>query len=73
MREQNDLLRQHARATFGELLHAVVKHPAMLVWLDADANRKGHPNENLARELLELFTLGLGNYTENDVQAAARA
>ena len=73
MREQNDLLRQHARATFGELLHAVVKHPAMLVWLDADANRKGHPNENLARELMELFTLGVGNYTEDDVQAAARA
>jgi uncharacterized protein (DUF1800 family) len=73
MREQNELLRQHARAPFGELLRAVVKHPAMLVWLDADANRKGHPNENLARELLELFTLGIGNYTEADVQAAARA
>ncbi len=73
MREQNDLLRKLARSTFGELLHAVVKHPAMLVWLDADANRKGHPNENLARELLELFTLGVGNYNENDVQAAARA
>jgi uncharacterized protein (DUF1800 family) len=73
MREQNELLRQHARAPFGELLHAVVKHPAMLVWLDADANRKGHPNENLARELLELFTLGVGNYTEKDVQSAARA
>jgi uncharacterized protein (DUF1800 family) len=73
MREQNDLLREYARAPFGELLRAVVKHPAMLVWLDADANRKGHPNENLARELLELFTLGIGNYTEADVQAAARA
>jgi uncharacterized protein (DUF1800 family) len=73
MREQNDLLRGHCRAPFGELLQAVVKHPAMLVWLDADANRKGQPNENLARELLELFTLGLGNYTEPDVQAAARA
>jgi uncharacterized protein (DUF1800 family) len=73
MREQNDLLRQHARSTFSELLHAVVKHPAMLVWLDADANRKGRPNENLARELLELFTLGVGNYNENDVHAAARA
>jgi uncharacterized protein (DUF1800 family) len=73
MREQNDLLRRHARSTFGELLQAVVKHPAMLVWLDADANRKGHPNENLARELLELFTLGVGRYTEQDVQQAARA
>ncbi len=45
----------------------------MLVWLDADANRAGHPNENLARELMELFTLGIGNYTEADVKEAARA
>jgi uncharacterized protein (DUF1800 family) len=45
----------------------------MLVWLDADANRKGKANENLAREMLELFTLGIGHYTEADVQAAARA
>jgi uncharacterized protein (DUF1800 family) len=73
MREQNELLREHARAPFGELLSAVVKHPAMLVWLDADANRKGHPNENLARELLELFTLGIGHFNEEDVRAAARA
>jgi uncharacterized protein (DUF1800 family) len=73
MREQNELLREHARAPFGELLRAVVKHPAMLVWLDADANRKGHPNENLARELLELFTLGIGHFTEVDVREAARA
>jgi len=73
MREQNELFRQYARAPFGELLQAVLKHPAMLVWLDADANRKGKSNENLARETLELFTLGIGNYTENDVQAAARA
>jgi uncharacterized protein (DUF1800 family) len=73
MREQNELLRKHARGPFGELLEAVVKHPAMLVWLDADSNRKGHPNENLARELMELFTLGIGNYTEDDVKEAARA
>ncbi|TWT90291.1 hypothetical protein Mal64_06760 [Pseudobythopirellula maris] len=73
MREQNDLLRKQARAPFGELLTAVVKHPAMLAWLDADSNRKGHPNENLARELLELFTLGVGNYSETDVKGAARA
>ena len=73
MREQNELLRKHALAPFGELLAAVVKHPAMLVWLDADSNRAGHPNENLARELMELFTLGIGHYTEADVQAAARA
>jgi uncharacterized protein (DUF1800 family) len=73
MREQNDLLRKHALAPFGELLSAVVKHPAMLVWLDADSNRAGHANENLAREMMELFTLGIGHYTEADVQAAARA
>jgi uncharacterized protein (DUF1800 family) len=45
----------------------------MLYWLDADSNRKGHANENLARELMELFTLGVGNYTEDDVKEAARA
>jgi uncharacterized protein (DUF1800 family) len=73
MREQNDLIRTHCRGSFSTLLAAVMKHPAMLVWLDADANRKGKPNENLARETMELFTLGVGNYTEQDVQAAARA
>ncbi|QDV74310.1 DUF1800 domain-containing protein [Botrimarina mediterranea] len=73
MREQNDLLRRHARAPFGDLLRAVVKHPAMLTWLDADSNRKGRPNENLGRELMELFTLGAGAYAETDVAAAARA
>lgn len=73
MRDQNELLRRHAFAPFGELLHAVVKHPAMLVWLDANSNRKGHPNENLARELMELFTLGEGNYSEHDVREGARA
>jgi uncharacterized protein (DUF1800 family) len=73
MREQNELIREHARAPFAELLRAVVKHPAMLLWLDADANRKGKANENLAREMMELFTLGIGHYTESDVQAGARA
>ena len=73
MREQNEIFRKHGRDSFEELLTNVVKHPAILKWLDADANRKGHPNENLARELLELFTLGFGNYTEADVLAAARA
>ena len=52
---------------------AVVKQPAMLVWLDADSNRAGHANENLARELMELFTLGIGHFTEADVQARPRA
>ncbi|CAN5193912.1 hypothetical protein BH10PLA2_BH10PLA2_05300 [soil metagenome] len=73
MREQNDCFRKLARASFGELLPAVVKGKAMLVWLDAAANRKGHPNENLGRELMELFALGIGNYTERDVKDAARA
>src|SRR5262249_32776925 len=73
MRRQNDTLREHARAPFGELLNAVVRDPALLKFLDAPANRKGHANENLARELMELFTLGIGNYTEADVKEAARA
>src|SRR5262249_47558462 len=47
--------------------------PAMLVWLDGSANRKAHPNENFAREVMELFTVGRGQYTERDVQEAARA
>jgi uncharacterized protein (DUF1800 family) len=73
MRHQNDVLREHARAPFGVLLNAAVRDPALLTWLDAPTNRKGHPNENLARELMELFTLGIGNYTENDVKESARA
>jgi len=73
MRRQNDLFRQHARARFGQLLRHIVHDPALLIWLDAPVNRKGHPNENLARELMELFTLGVGHYTESDVKQAARA
>jgi hypothetical protein len=73
MKAQNDLIRKHARAPFGELLRAMVHDPALLVWLDAPANRKGKPNENLARELMELFSMGVGNYTESDVREAARA
>ena len=73
MRRQNELFRTLGRGPFGELLGAVVRDPAMLVWLDASSNRKGHPNENLARELMELFSLGIGHYTERDVKEAARA
>jgi uncharacterized protein (DUF1800 family) len=73
MRRQNELFRNLGRGSFGELLKAVVKDPAMLVWLDAPSNRKGHPNENLARELMELFSMGVGNYSEADVKEAARA
>jgi uncharacterized protein (DUF1800 family) len=73
MRRQNELFRALGRKPFGELLDAVVRDPAILVWLDAPANRKEHPNENLARELMELFTLGIGHYSENDVKEGARA
>ena len=73
MRRQNELFRQFARSRFVELVNHVVQDPAVLVWLDADSNRREHPNENLARELMELFTLGEGNYSENDVKEAARA
>jgi uncharacterized protein (DUF1800 family) len=73
MHRQNALFRRLARAPFGELLNAAVRDPALLVYLDAPANRKGHPNENLAREMMELFTLGLGHYSESDVREVARA
>jgi uncharacterized protein (DUF1800 family) len=73
MRRQNEIFRKHGRGPFAHLLKAVVHDPALLIWLDAQANRKGQPNENLARELMELFTLGVGNYTETDVKEAARA
>jgi uncharacterized protein (DUF1800 family) len=73
MRRQNELFRALARAPFGQLLAAAVRDPALLNWLDAPANRKEHPNENLARELMELFSLGIGHYTEADVKEAARA
>ncbi len=73
MRQQNETFRRLARAPFGELLNAVVRDPALLIWLDAPANREGHPNENLARELMELFTVGIGRYSERDVREAARA
>jgi uncharacterized protein (DUF1800 family) len=73
MRRQNELFRRLGRGPFGELLTAAVHDPALLVWLDAPSNRKGHPNENLARELMELFSMGVGHYTEADVKEAARA
>jgi hypothetical protein len=69
---QNEIFREYGRGPFGELLRRVVKDPALLLWLDAPANRKLRPNENLARELMELFTLGIGHYTELDVKEAAR-
>ncbi len=73
MLDQNQLFRQHAVGNFRQLLHAVVHDPAMLRYLDNNRNTRAHPNENLARELLELFTLGEGNYTERDILESARA
>lgn len=73
MVNQNDLIRQQAIGNFRPLLHGMSRDPAMLVWLDGNANRKRHPNENFAREIMELFALGVGNYTERDIQEAARA
>jgi uncharacterized protein (DUF1800 family) len=73
MRRQNETFRRLARAPFSDLLNASVREPALLVYLDAPSNRKDHPNENLARELMELFTLGIDNFTEADVKEAARA
>ena len=73
MKAQNDELRAKARAPFAGLLSCMMRDRAMLLWLDASSNRKENPNENLARELLELFTLGVGEYSERDVKEAARA
>lgn len=73
MYEQNVLLRRHAVGNFGTLLHEVGKDPAMVIYLDSAQNRKDKPNENFAREVMELFTLGEGHYTETDIREAARA
>ena len=73
MRQQNETFRRLAKAPFGELLNASLREPALLLYLDAPSNRKDHPNENLARELMELFTLGIGHFAEADVKEAARA
>src|SRR5712691_11748230 len=70
---QNDLLRRESRGRFRRVLQDVAKDVAMLVWLDSNSNRKRHPNENFAREVMELFSLGVGNYSERDIQEAARA
>ena len=69
----HDTTRQHALGKFPDLLLAVSQEPAMLQFLNNQQNRKEHPNENFAREVMELFTLGRGNYTETDVKEAARA
>lgn len=73
MYQQNQLLRQNAMGNFRKMLHKVARDPAMLIYLDGSMNEKGSPNENFARELLELFTMGRGHYSEADIQAAAVA
>lgn len=73
MHGQNRLFRELGRGDFRALCHAVANDAAMLLWLDGDLNRKGHPNENFAREVMELFVLGIASYTETDIREAARA
>lgn len=73
MLEQNQLLREHALGNFGTLLHKISKDPAMVIYLDNQNNKKQNPNENYAREVMELFTLGEGHYSEKDIKEAARA
>ena len=68
-----DVIRKNATGSFRDMLHEVSKTPAMLNFLNNNQNRKGHPNENFAREVMELFTMGRGNYSENDIKEGARA
>lgn len=73
MYDQHVLLRKYAMGNFGSLLHQMARDPAMLVYLDNANSRREQPNENFAREVMELFTLGEGNYTERDIKEMARA
>ena len=70
---QQELFRTHANGSFRDLAHGIVRDPAMILFLNNNANRARKPNENLARELMELFTLGEGNYAEADIKEGARA
>ena len=73
MQVQLELLRAHGTGNFRTLLIGVAQDPAMLVFLDAGRNVKDAPNENFGREVMELFPMGVGNYSEQDVREAARA
>src|SRR5438876_324682 len=81
MLTQYELMRRHAQGNFRTLLQEMSHHPAMMVWLDTILSQRGRPNENYARELMELFSLGINNYrrpdtrnyTEQDIREAARA
>jgi uncharacterized protein (DUF1800 family) len=70
---QYELMHRHALGSFRDLLGQMSKDPAMMVWLDTRLSKKGKPNENYAREVMELFSLGIGHYTETDIREAARA
>ena len=70
---QNELFREHAAGRFDDLVQAVAKDPAMMMYLDTIESGKEHPNENFPRELMELYTMGEGNYTEDDVRESSRA
>ena len=73
MYEQNKIFRQHGLGNFKELLRRVTFGPAMMLWLDIHRSKKHNPNENFSRELMELFTLGVDNYSQNDIVEASRA
>jgi hypothetical protein len=73
MYQQNVFQRANAFGRFGDILKGISRQPAMMIYLDTATNVKGHPNENFSRELMELFSMGVGNYTESDVREGARA
>jgi len=70
---QNDTFRRNAFGNFGALVKKISRDPAMMIYLDLQQSRQEHPNENWARELMELFTVGIGNYSEQDIRESARA
>lgn len=70
---QNQLFRRHAVGSYADLMYALIRDPAMIAYLDNNDSRKNRPNENLAREIMELFSLGVGNYSEQDIKEGARA
>ena len=73
MVEQNRLFREQGMGRYDDLLKVISRDPAMMIYLDSRSNKKAAPNENYSRELMELFTLGIGHYTEEDVRESARA
>ncbi|HEY7350132.1 MAG TPA: DUF1800 family protein [Ktedonobacterales bacterium] len=73
IKQNNDFLRKNAFARFDDILAGITIDPAMLHWLDGNNSRAGSPNENFAREEMELFSMGVGNYTQTDIEQSARA